>query len=141
MFNQRPIVTHTLIDPNKPQGNWNQTNNVTTKNFNGLETIVLEAGKAYTSPAIDLREVAQDGIFSLEYTFTGSGVVTWSYTVCSKEDGTYFAPVNAADIFTSVTTGTAGDSFEPEMFPFIKIVATETGTNTATISGLYVNIQ
>ena len=141
MFNQRPIVTHKLIDPHTPQGNWNQFNNATTKNFKGLAAIVLEKSKAYTSPAIDLRQVAQDGIFSLQDYFTGSGVMTWTYTVSSTEDGTYFTPAGAVDIATSQTTGRYGTSFEPELFPWMKIVGTETGTNTATLIELYLNIQ
>lgn len=141
MFNQRPIVTHKLIDPKIPQGDWNQCNNVTTKNFVGLMTIVLETSKVYTSQAIDLRQVAQDGIFSLQDYFTGSGVMTWTYTVSSTENGTYFTPAGAADIATSQTTGRYGVSFEPEMFPWMKIVGTETGTNTATLTELYLNVQ
>ena len=94
-----------------------------------------------TSVYVDLRQVAPDGIFSIQYTFTGSGVLTWTYTVCSTSDGTYFTPSGAADIATSTTTGTDGVSFEPELFPYMKIVATETGTNTASITSLYLNVQ
>ena len=119
MYNQRPIATNNLAP---------------------TAQAVTKSG-TFTSQEVDLRQIAQDGIFSLEYTFTGSGVLTWTYTVCSTEDGTYFTPSGAADIATSTTTGTDGVSFEPELFPFMKIVATETGTNTASITGLYLNIQ
>ena len=121
MLNNRPIVTNKLVDPNAPQS--------------------LAKGGTFTSQAVDLRSIAQDGIFSIEYTFTGSGVITWTYTVCSTEGGTYFTPSGAADIATSTTEGTDGVSFEPELFPFMKIVGTETDTNTASITGLYLNVQ
>ena len=121
MLGQRPIVTNKLIDPNTVQA--------------------LSKSGVFTSQEVDLRQIGQDGIFSLQYTFTGSGVITWSYTVCSTSGGTYFTPSGAADIATSTTEGTDGVSFEPEMFPFMKIVGTETGTNTASLVSLYLNVQ
>jgi len=121
MYSNRPISVNTLINPNAPQS--------------------LAKSGVFTSQAVDLRQIAQDGIFSIQYTYTGDGVITWTYSMCSTKDGTYFTPSGAENIATSTTAGTDGLTFEPEMFPFMKIVGTETGTNTAIISELYLNIQ
>jgi len=102
---------------------------------------VLAPSGAKTSKAFDLREVAQNGLFSLQYTVVGAGVVTFSYTMCSTEDGTFFTPVGGGTIKAGVVEGTGGLEFEPELFPFIKFVATETGgAAQATVSAKF-NVQ
>jgi len=113
---------------------------ITTYNvFQGAQTVTTAA--AITSTAFDLRECAQDGLFSLDYVVTVSsgGTLAFTYTVCSTKAGTYFTPTGGGSIATAIGAATGGLSFEPEMFPFIKIVATASG-NTC-IATLHLNIQ
>ena len=123
MFNQRPIVTYHLFN--------SQT---ITKNTNA------------SSVAVDLREIGQDGIFGVFYTITGDGVLTLEYTGCITDDGTFIEPSGASDIGSSLvkTSGTGGSdfvSFQPELMPFMKIKATETGTSANAVLDLYLLIQ
>jgi len=93
-----------------------------------------------TSEFIDLREIAQDYEFSLEYIITGSGTITILYLVCSTIDGTY---IDAGTDLLTAGTGESLISFtagEPELAPFMKIKITETGTNTAGVT-VYLNVQ
>ena len=111
---------------------------ITTYNvFNGIKA-VSKNGTA-TSEAIDLREVAQNGLFTLQYTTT-AGSITITYTVCSVKGGTYFTPTGGGAVGGPYTVGSGGVAFEPEMYPFIKIVVTE-NNSAATNVTLYLNIQ
>lgn len=112
---------------------------ITTYNVYGGTQAVTKSG-VHTSQAFDLREVAQDGLFSLEYTITGLANIALTYTVCSTKDGTYFTPTGGGSIASGLTAGHGGLAFEPEMYPFIKLVATENGTNTGTLVLMF-NIQ
>ena len=92
-------------------------------------------GDYITSDAVDLRDKAQQGIFSLAYfvevgTNGTAGTVIWSYVGSSLEGGTYLAPSASVAIGTNGTGGTAYadiKTFEPEPMPFIKIRGTTTG--------------
>jgi hypothetical protein len=112
---------------------------ITTYNvFNGAQAVTTAA--AITSVAFDLRECAQDGLFSIGYSnATSGGTLALTYTVCSTEHGTYFTPTGGGTIVSGLSTATGGLAFEPEMFPFIKIVATAT-TQTCTVT-VHLNIQ
>lgn len=113
---------------------------ITTYNVFGNDKVVTTAA-AITSQPFDLRECAQDGLFSIQYanTATGSGTLALTYTVCSVSGGTYFTPTGGGSIVSGLGTASGGLAFEPEMYPFIKIVATSTtDTNTCTV---YLNIQ
>ncbi len=118
MFNQKPISTINV--------------------FGGAESLA-QSGDA-TSEAIDLREIANDYKFSLEYIITGSATITINYLVCSTLDGTY---IDAGTDLLTAGTGSSLISFtsgEPELAPFMKIKVTETGTALGTIT-LYLNVQ
>ena len=117
MLNSRPITTIKVFDAE-----------------------ALGTSGTVTSEAQDLREIAQDYKFSLEYIITGSGTVTIEYLVCSTKDGTY---IDAGTDLLTAGTGASLISFtagEPELAPFMKIKITETGTNTAGVT-VYLNIQ
>jgi len=102
-----------------------------------FKSLSLSAGDSGTSDPIDLRYIANDGMFSLAHcnaagTSTTCGTTVFSYTGCSLFDGTYVTPTEA------VTVGTSGPaiakkitSFEPTLVPFMKIIATQTGAGTA----------
>ena len=106
--------------------------------FNGAQTVT--AATPITSQAIDLREVAQDGLFSIEYrNATSGGTLAITYTVCSTKSGTYFAPTGGGSIVSGLSTATGGLAFEPEMYPFIKIVLTAT-TQTC-VATIFLNVQ
>lgn len=112
---------------------------ITTYNVFGNSKAVTTAA-AITSEAFDLREVAQDGFFSIHYiNATSGGTLALTYTVCSTKGGTYFTPTGGGTIVSGLSTATGGLAFEPEMYPFIKIVATAT-TQTCTCT-VYLNIQ
>ena len=91
-----------------------------------------------TSSAIDSRRSAQNGIFSIAYVTT-AGSLTFSYTVCTTKDGTYFTPTGAESIASGVTVGTGGYSFSPPAYPFMKLVATE-ADSAATVLTLHLNV-
>jgi hypothetical protein len=118
---------------------------ITTMNvFQGAQTVTKNTTS--TSVAFDLTRIAQDGIFSIEYLITGDGIITLAYTVCSSKAGTYFTPTGAVAIATGLTktsgvSGHGGLTFNPEMYPFMKITATETGTSNNAVVTLNLNIQ
>ena len=88
------------------------------------------------SMIVDLRSIAAEGFFSLQYEITGSGVVTLEYQLCNQDSATDFLePSSATNIGSSLsaTTGPGADGldilpFSPELARFLKIKATETGT-------------
>ena len=117
---------------------------ITTYHLFVSETITRNT--AESSVAIDLREVAQDGIFSIEYYITGSGTLKIEYSLCSIKGGTYIEPTSGADIASGLTSssGTSGRdivTFNPELAPFLKIKVTETGTAADAVIDLKLNIQ
>jgi len=97
----------------------------------------LSAGDSGTSDVIDLREVAQQGFFSLYHTAaagtsTTCGTTVFTYAGCSTESGNFITPTAAVAIGTSGTAATSKiTSFEPELMPFMKVIATQTGAGTA----------
>jgi hypothetical protein len=106
--------------------------------FNGAQTVTTAA--AITSQAFDLREVAQLGMFSIDYAnSTSGGTLALTYTVCSTKAGTYFTPTGGGSIVSGLSTATGGLSFKPPMYPFMKIVATATSA-TCTVT-VHLNIQ
>ncbi|MFA5340304.1 MAG: hypothetical protein WC332_00865 [Clostridia bacterium] len=118
---------------------------ITTYNvFGGAQTVTKNTTS--TSVAFDLREIAQNGYFSIEYLITGDGTLTIAYTVCSTKAGTYFTPTGASSIATGLTktsgsSGLGGLSFTPSPYPFMKITATETGTSYDAVINLKLNVQ
>jgi hypothetical protein len=110
----------------------------------GARTITKNT--SVTSGAIPLGEIAQNGIFSLEYLITGDGTIKIEYLLCSTKDGTYVEPTSAVDIASGLTknSGTSGHdiiSFEPEMAPWMKLKVTETGTSSDAVVTLILNVQ
>lgn len=110
----------------------------------GARTITKNT--SVTSGAIPLMEIAQNGIFSLEYLITGDGTVKIEYLLCSTEHGTYIEPSTATDIASGLTktSGSSGQdiiSFNPEMAPWLKLKVTETGTSENAVVTLILNIQ
>ena len=100
------------------------------------------------SMVVDLRDIAQDGIFSVEYIVSGDGTVKIEYNVCSTREGLFFEPSSASDIASGLTktSGPGSDghdfkSFGPELTSFLKIKVTETGTVSDAIITLDLNIQ
>ena len=119
MLGQRPITTMKLFDAED----------------------LLASGTA-SSVAVDLREIAQNRKFSVEYTTTGTGTTLIEYLVCSTIDGTY------RDVGTDIgATLAAGHdilpfaSGEPQLAPFMKIRITEDGGVNAVVVTLHLNIQ
>lgn len=85
------------------------------------------AGQVEKSEVIDVRNMSPQGMFALESTITGTGTIKWTYECCTTEDGVFLEPEDAVDIYTAQTVGQIYQAFQPELTPFIKIVATETG--------------
>jgi hypothetical protein len=118
--------------------------------FNGAKTVVKNT--AETSPAICLKSAASNGFFSIEYIITGDGTLSISYTVCNRSDGDFFTPTGTGSGGGSIATGLTktsgvagaghgGLSFDPPMYPYIKLVATETGTSNNAVVTLKLNVQ
>jgi hypothetical protein len=123
MFNQRPVVEHKLWTANS-----------------------IAAGQNESTAAIDLRQIAQDGTFSIKYTVTGTGTCKFEYNLCDTKTGTFIEPSGASDIASSITasSGTSGTdwvSFSPILAPFMKIKCTETGSSNAVVVTLSVFTQ
>jgi len=119
MLGQRPITTMKLFDAE-----------------------ALDASGTASSEPVDLREIAQNRNFSVEYTTTGTGTTLIEYLVCSTLGGTY------RDVGTDIgATLAAGHdilpfaSGEPQLAPFIKIRITEDGDANAVVVTLHLNIQ
>lgn len=97
----------------------------------------LSAGDSATSDPIDLRYSANKGFFSLSAAaISGTagtvGTTVYTYSGCSTIDGKYITPCSAVAIGTNGTACTSSFfTFEPELIPFLKIIATQTGTGTA----------
>lgn len=93
----------------------------------------LSAGGTGTSGAIDLREIAQEGKFSINGSVVAGtagtcGTTTLAYTGCSTADGVFVSPSAATAIGTFGTSNTADIiSFTPILMPFMKIIAAQNG--------------
>lgn len=101
----------------------------------------IAASASATSGAVDLREIAQEGRFSIYATVTGSGTLKLEYLVAPEKDGTFIEPAGASDVATGLTAGNAAASFSPVLAPFLKIKATETGGAQGVTLSLWLNIQ
>ena len=94
------------------------------------------------SVVIDLRYIAANYNFSIEYTTTGTGTTKIEYLLCSTRGGTYIDA--GTDIGSTLAAGHDILSFtsgEPELAPFMKIRITEDGGANAVAVTLYLNIQ
>jgi hypothetical protein len=105
-----------------------------------FDKIHLSAGDSSTAGPIDLRELAQQGMFALSFAMAAGtagscGTTAFTYTESSTLEGTYVSPLNSIAIGTAGIGGTSKltniVTFEPEMMPFMKIIATQTGAGTA----------
>jgi hypothetical protein len=96
----------------------------------------LSSGDSGTSNYIDLRHVANKNLFALSVdanlgTSGTCGTTVFTYSGCSVQDGEYRTPSSAVAIGTSGTSGTRNIfSFSPVLVPFMKIIATQTGSGT-----------
>jgi hypothetical protein len=97
----------------------------------------LSAGDSGTSGVIDLRHMANAGFFSLSVnvnigTSGTCGTTVFTYSGCSTETGIYRTPSAAVAIGTCGTNSTRNIiSFYPELMPFMKIIASQTGSGTS----------
>lgn len=97
----------------------------------------LSAGDSGTSDTIDLRYMANQGFFSLSVDInkgtSGSyGTTVFTYSGCSTENGTFRTPSAAVAIGTYGTNSLKNiTSFYPELMPFMKIIASQTGSGTS----------
>jgi hypothetical protein len=97
----------------------------------------LSAGDIGTSDLIDLRFNSSKHLFALAAranlgTAGTSGTTVFSYAVASFEAGTCIVPSAAVAIGT-FGTGNGADvvTFTPPLAPFMKIIATQTGSGTS----------
>ena len=97
----------------------------------------LSAGGSATSRVVDLRDDVQSGKFSIFASVAAgtagtAGTTVLSYTGCTTQDGTFVAPVAAVTIGTFGTACLADIiDFDPELMPFMKIIATQSGAGNA----------
>ncbi len=116
----------------------------TTRLFSA-EAIV--ASGSSTSAAIDLRNIAQEGYFSIQLVVTGDGTAKVEYQ-CSDNNSVFIEPAGASDIVTGFTktSGPSSDgkgfySFAPEPCGWMKIKVSETGGANAIAVTLDIAIQ
>jgi hypothetical protein len=94
----------------------------------------LSAGSSGTSRAIDLREITTEGIFSIGASIANGtagtcGTTVFTYAACETSDGTFATPSLAEAIGTCGTSNMNDTiSFYPFLTPFMKIIATQTGS-------------
>ncbi len=119
---------------------------ITTYNvWQGAKTVVKNTTE--TSVAFDLGDIAQNGVFSVQYLISGDGTVTLAYTVCSTKSGTYYTPTGAGTIVAGLTktsgngAGLGGLSFTIPVYPFIKITASETVNSANAVVTVFLNVQ
>jgi hypothetical protein len=109
--------------------------NITVKGI--FKSRTLSAGDSGTSDVIDLREIAQNGFFSLVSSVVAgtagtAGTTVFTYSGASSIDGKFVTPASAVAIGTNGTATTSSIfSFQPELMPFMKIIGTQTGAGTA----------
>lgn len=102
---------------------------------------VIAASGNSSSPAIDLREIASNGYFSIHYTIAGSGTAKIEYLGAPDDSETFLEPSGASDIGATLAAGSDLLSFSPELMPFMKIKVTEDGgANSITVT-VWINIQ
>jgi len=107
-----------------------------------FDAVTILATKDSTSEAVDLREIAQNYDFSVEYTTTGDGTAKIEYLVCSTLDGTYLN--TGTDIGSTLAAGHDILNFaanEPHLAPFMKIKVSEDGGADPIVVTLYLNVQ
>ena len=112
-----------------------------------LNAATIAANGSSTSASIDLRNIAQNGLFSIQLALTGDGTAKVEYQV-SNNNSIFIEPASASDIASGFTktSGPGGDgkgfySFEPEPCGFLKIKVTETGSAQAVAVTLDIAIQ
>lgn len=120
-------------------------NFVKTTRLFSAETIA--AGQTSTCSAIDLRNIAQQGYFSIQLAVTGDGTAKVEYQ-CSNNNSVFMEPQSAVDIITGFTktSGPGSDgkgfySFSPETCGWLKIKVSETGSTQAIVVTLDIAIQ
>jgi hypothetical protein len=118
MKNKRPITTMKLFDQ-----------------------VSIAASQDEDSVVVDLREIAQNGYFSIYYVITGTGTLKLEYQASAEKSGTYVTPNGASEITTGLTAGQGMYSFSPMLSPFLRIKATETGGANAAVLSLFLNVQ
>ena len=118
-----------------------------------MATAITKDTETGTSGAVTVKVGADTynnslGVEGCATTFTIAAVVTGStptgtlaitYTMCSHKAGTYFTPTGGGTIVSGLGTATGGLAFEPEMFPFSKIVLT--ATSQTCVATVHLNIQ
>jgi hypothetical protein len=104
-----------------------------------FKDLTLGPGTAGTSQVIDLKNIAQRGVYSLAVNQTGAGTAGTTILSCvgsPLRDGTYVTPSVGGAIGTLGTSGTADIlTFTPPLMAFMKVIANQTGTSgTSTIT-------
>ena len=105
----------------------------------------IAANANASSEKLDLRSLAANGVFSLQYEITGSGTVKFEYLLSNEDAATnMIEPSTATDIGSSLTetTGPGSNgkdilSFEPEVARWLQIkcsVTLDTAVVTAWIA-------
>lgn len=116
----------------------------TTRLFNAA---TIAANGNSTSASIDLRNIAQNGLFSIQLAVTGDGTAKVEY-LCSNNNSVFIEPTSTSDIVSGFTKnsgpgvdGKAFYAFEPEPCGFLKIKVTETGLAQEIVVTLDIAIQ
>ena len=105
----------------------------------------IASGANASSEKIDLRSLAANGVFSLQYEITGSGTVKFEYLLSNEDAATnMIEPSTATDIGSSLTATTGPGAngldilpFEPEIARWLQIkcsVTSATAVVTAWIA-------
>lgn len=108
-----------------------------------FNAVTISASGNSSSQKIDLRSLACEGFFSLQYAITGDGTCKFEYNLSNEDEATtMIEPSSATDIGSSLTkTSGPGSngidllSFSPELARWLLIKCTETGgANSVTIT-------
>jgi len=89
---------------------------------------------------IQLQGKANQGIFAINYTLSGSGTAKIEYLV-SDDEVNWRDPSKGSDIASGLTAGSDKLSFSPELANAMKIIVTETGGAASIVMTLDIQIQ
>ena len=108
----------------------------------------IAASGSLESAAIDLRGIANAGIFSVYNEMTGDGTGKLEYLLSVDGGVTYLEPSGASDIASGITktSGSGADGkdiygFQPELATHMKLKWTETGGAQAITPNTWLVIQ
>jgi len=105
--------------------------------------IVLAPNQVKESLPIPLKDIVENGLFSIHNVVTGNGTCRVSYKMGNGpvDDGSFATPEGASPIIASQTIGSKVASFKPTVATYIIIVISEIGGANSVTCTTILNLQ